>query len=854
MIVDVLRWWLVTQALGLAALPLTFWFFNRLPDRGYSLAKPFGLLLTGYGAWLLSMLGLGALDRWLLIAVALGWAILGVTVARRAGLRAFGDALHLRRRWIVSQEILFALAIYTGLWLRWHQFWNNGAAINITEQPMDLTLLNGILASTQFPPQDPWLAGYPINYYYLGYLLVAVLTRLSGVTAGVGYTLGLATIFAFTACGVAGLVRNLVDATDHGPPTTDHGLRTTDDGPWTVTHESLGVHRPASVVYRSSSIVQRPWSIVQRPSPIVRGLSSSVRRPSSSVRRRSTHYLTSLVPLLGVLFVLIAGNQAGALQVLTGSVKAVALTPSQLWVALWNGIGPRASLELPPSFPAHHFGGESQLTPGDVTQDFSFAWWPSRVVWDDLPRPDGSVAREYTITEFPFFSFLLGDLHPHVLALPWTLLAIAAALNVTLRSSAPEFRGRGGWLRLLLTGIIVGGLYAINSWDLPTYLLLYLGALTLLYARLADGPRRVFWAHWAQQAGMTALASYVVYLPFHLSFVAPTQGFPLGLSPARTDLHEFIIIFGLFFVPLLAWVIHAASHARSALDNVWLLFVAAGLALFGILIGWPLIGLMPLATWAVAVALERRDQPATAFALWMFAVGALVIWGVDLLYLRDNYGSQRLNTIFKFYYQVWLIWGTLAAYAVWSLLRRPRPVAALWIAPFVVLLIGALVYPAVAPADDPPPRVIDGLAYLDQAAPDEAAAIRWIMDNTAPDAIVLQAPGIAYRADTARFATATGRPTLVGWTQHERLWRGGQPEVGAAVTQREQDTITIYTTGDTQLVQSLLSHYGVRYVVVGPQEQRLIVEHHAPPESLAKFDAIMPRVFEQGSVVIYQTP
>nr|WP_026369903.1 DUF2298 domain-containing protein [Kallotenue papyrolyticum] len=480
MIAALLSWWLALLALGLLALPLTTWLLRQLPDRGYSFARPLGLLLTGYGAWLLSMLGLAAFERWLLLLAALGWGGLGLWLQGRAGLRALGRWARGHWRWIAFQEALLALGIAGGLWLRWHQFWGNGAAINITEQPMDLTLLTGILSSPQFPPHDPWLAGYAINYYYLGYLLIAVLTRLTALPASVGYTLGLATIFALSAGGVAGLVRNLVDATACAAAP--------DDQP------------PAAPA------------------------------PGGSHAARALRWIA---PLLGLVFVLIVGNQGAALQVLTGSVKAVALPPRQLWQAVVNGLGARQALDLGQAFPAQHFDGDPRLVPGAVTQDFAFGWWPSRMVWDTLTRADGSRETIYAITEFPFFSFLLGDLHPHVLALPWTLLAIATALNVALRESAPALSGRNGWLRLGLTAIVLGSLYAINSWDLPTYLLLYLGALTLLYARLAGGLRRVFWAHWLQNAGLTVLASYLAYLPFHLSFVAPTHGFPLGLAPAR---------------------------------------------------------------------------------------------------------------------------------------------------------------------------------------------------------------------------------------------------------------------------------------------------------------------------------
>lgn len=815
MLIDLLRWWLVVQVLGLCALPLSLWFFRRLPDRGVSFAKPLGLLLTGYGAWLLSMFGLGSFGWVQLVGVALLVAVLGVALlgpgSLQARLRTLGGDLRARARWIGFLELLFAAALYTGIWLRWHQFWGFGAGIQITEQPMDLTFLSGILASQQFPPQDPWLSPYPINYYYLGYLLVAVLIRLAGVSVGVGYTLGLATIFALTATSVAGLVRNLIDLSAHDQEPT--------------------VEQP----------VTRRW------------------QPGRWI-----------APLAGVVLVLIASNQVGALQVLAGDSKVVALEPTQLVAAVRNGLGPRAPLDLPPSFPSSDFNNETQLIPTDKIRSFD-AWWPSRAVWDDLPPAAGG-RRVYNITEFPFFSFLLGDLHPHVLSLPWSLLAVAVALNVLLRQSAPDLRTRAGWANLLLTGIVLGGLYAINSWDLPAYLLLYLGALTLLYLRLAATPRQFFWPHFVQQVMATVAASYLVYFPFHLAFAAPTAESPIGISPVRTGLVEFLIMFGLFGVPLLAYVLRAgdavapsvAAPPRSGIiatsaapsellpSKLWSALMLGLVGLVGLVVGWPLFALLPLAIWACVAAYSYREQPATAFALWLFAVGALILWGTDVVFLRDNYGSPRMNTIFKFYYQVWLLWGTLTAYVVWALCQRLRWASALWLVPSTLLLAGAMVYPALAPSRTPPARTLDGLAYLQQSNPDEAAAIEWIRQQTSPSAVIVQAPGKPYQSSTSRIASATGRPTLIGWTQHEGLWRKGQPQVQPEIETRTTDVTTLYTTTDPQQARALLDKYKARYVYVGDPERDLVGEKAAPPEALTKFDSFMTRVFEQGGVVVYE--
>lgn len=810
MFADIFRWWITIQALGLLALPLTVWFFRRFPDRGYSFAKPFGLLLVGYGAWLLSMLGLGSFGRFQLIAVALVIGVGGLALLGRSGRTQAVADMRARLGWIGFQEALFAVALYFGLWLRWHEFFGFGAALQHTEQPMDLTFLSGILASRQFPPQDPWLTPYPINYYYLGFLLVAVVARLTELTPGEAYTLGMATIFALTATGIAGMVRNLID----------------------LSHDHAAALKPHA--------------------------DHAAAVPASGARRGWGRWI---VPLIGVVLVLVVGNQAGTLQILAGSEKVVALAPGEVLWAIRNNLGPREALQLPPSFPAKDFGDQTQLIPENLASRATFdRWWPSRAVWDDLRGDNGEIIRYYNITEFPFFSFLLGDLHPHVLALPWALLALACALNVLLRDRAPDFRSRGGIVQLVVTAIVLGSLYAINSWDLPTYLLIYLGALTLLYLRLATSLRRFFWAHWAQQAGITVLASYMLYIPFYLSFSAPTA--PEGQSPvalvrARTSLLDFLIMFGLFFVPLAAYVIRMARAPRAEqqpaqnLASLSTLLILGGLLLLGIVVGWPLFVLLPFAVWACFTAYDRRDQPATAFALWVFAVAALVIWATDIVYLRDIYANPRMNTIFKFYYQVWLLWAMLAAYALWALAQRIRWTSLLWLAPTLLLFLSAFTYPVLAPKTGQTERTLDGLAYLEREAPGEAAAIDWIRQNTAPDAVIVQATGKQYNPQKSRISSATGRPTILGWDGHERIWRRTQEDVVAQIAEREQDINTIYSTLDPLQAQALLDKYNAQYVYVGPNERALAQEQGAPPQALEKFDQFMTPVFQRDDVVLY---
>ncbi len=803
MVLEILRWWLTVELLGLAAAPLALAIFRRLPDRGYSFAKPLGILLVSYIAWLIAMVGLAPFSAISLLAAALFVGGVGIWAAHRARVdyrRLLRNNFHA----IAFHELLFAVMLFVGLVLRWRGIY--GAQINHTETPMDFAFLNGILASREFPPQDPWLAHYPINYYYFGYLMVAALTRLSGLASAVTFNLAGATIYALAATGVAGIVWNLI-AIDQDEPAASDNIAPVKGG---------------------------------------RKLAGRV-----------------LCCLAAVVLVLVAGNQVAALEWLTRSERVVALRGSEVITALRQagGEGPIELARPLPAMPSEDGWGDRRELPVAASRRAAVSWWwPSRAVWDDLPDGAGKVSRTYTITEFPFFSFILGDLHPHVLSLPWTLLAVALALNLLLRPAAPEWiHGSLGRVELLVTAIGLGGLYAINSWDLPTYLLLYLGALLLLYLRLAPAPGQVVWAHLVQQAGVLLAACWIVWLPFHMSFVSLVggNGSPLGLTRSHTPLVQFVIVFGLFAVPLLALVLHSASRRNAGRWSESILAVLAGLALMaaGIVLKFPLLFLLPLGLASSVLAYRAVGRPARAFALWGAALGAFVVFGTEVVYLRDVFEGQmpRMNTLFKFYYQVWLLWGMLAGYALYVLLRRPRLATGFWLAPFGVLLLGSLVYPVLVPRRGPVDRTLDGTAYIRSERPADAAGIAWVRANVPSDAIVLEAPSEgSYDPKYSRISTATGRPTLIGWRGHEDQWRGGEPEVRAKLSKIFDDAATIYTTADGDQARQLIDQYGIAYVYVGPVEQQFAAAKGAPPEALNKFGSFMDRAWSSQGVTIYK--
>ncbi len=516
----IFSWWLVIQIFALAALPLGWRLFGRLPGRGYPLAKALGLLLVSYVLWMGATIRLlpntvGGIAVALLIVVALS-----IWVGRDGLRRSDGETgarsliAWLRSHWtlILVTELLFAL-----VFVAWAAFRAYNPEIAGTEKPMEFAFINGVLGSRFFPPQDPWLSGYAISYYYFGYIMLGLLIRLTGVDPAVGFNLGVALWYALVMVGAFGVVCELVmigrRTTDDGGRTTDDGRPTTDDDQSRITH-----HAP-------------------RGPGMGRGIGFG---------------------LLGALFVGFIGNLEGVIDV----AYHRGLAPLA-WIK-WLDI--KQLMDTPPT--------------GNWTGGFWWWWRASRVIHDrDLLGNSVEV-----IDEFPFFSFLLGDLHPHVLALPFALLAIGLALNLMLEArswkleaasqeppvSSFQLRVSSFWSMLgaftglgtpgiVLAALLLGALGFLNTWDFP----IYVGLATLAIGAglaLAVGLTRGVVARALGAGIVLGVLGWLLYLPFYIGFQSQLGGvLPNLLFPSRFS--QFSVMFGLFLVVIFFFLILLSRQA-----------------------------------------------------------------------------------------------------------------------------------------------------------------------------------------------------------------------------------------------------------------------------------------------------
>jgi len=493
------------------------------------------------------------------------------------------------------------------------------------------------------------------------------------------------------------------------------------------------------------------------------------------------------------------------------------------------------------------------------------------------------------ITEFPFFTFLFADLHAHLIAIPFALLAIGLSITALLRASQPVRCWLETWGALALLGVVVGALRIINSWDYPTELAVAGAAVIggeLLRSR-SDAFSRL--AIGVVKAGFVVGVGYLVFLPFHGRFELFNAG--AELSKVQTPLWRYLAVHSAFIFILLGYLAYEWRRTLRRLVRGERLRIDAFLRPLGLAgdrpievpLGSAYLGVIVLAALLVAMAAfgyatvsltallgllivlvaltwvsdRRRDAPFALAAAALAVVALALAAGVDLFTVKGDIG--RMNTVFKFYLQAWVLLGLATAYMLWRLgfdgafsrLRLSLPRAA-WVAALLVLLAGAMIYPLLGTRDRLSDRFettglgLDGAAFMTgttyrmeqgqgaiQGPIDlsyDLEGINWLQHNVEGSPVIVEGLTDLYRWGN-RMSIYTGLPAVVGWDWHQRQQR---VDYAWAVEQRRADVQVIYSVPGKAMALDLLRKYGVRYVIVGELERLLY-----PEIGLAKFDMMV---------------
>ncbi len=441
----------------------------------------------------------------------------------------------------------------------------------------------------------------------------------------------------------------------------------------------------------------------------------------------------------------------------------------------------------------------------------TFSQWPSLVI---IPG---------SISEAPYYVYLIGDLHPNLVSISFQLLVLAVLLSVFIAGKITS-------IQAIVLGLIAGFFYPLNTWDYPVYIIIILAVVYLTKKDIRD---------FILFSGAILILSYLFYLPYHLSFQMISE--IAVVNSGRTELIQFLLVFGAFIFLILYYLI----DNNRTLKKDWSKWFAgfAALVIISFLIKFQLLIILIPMLFLACSGLVKEKVPEKQFIFLVILIGALLSFFAELFYIQDTMSRLvyfRFNTIFKLYLQIWILWGIAAGYAFYEILKKK----VMYIACIFILM--ACVYPIFLTfshsAGFSATPTLDGERSIEAQHPYDYQAIEWLRNKNGTP-VVLQATGYSYGWNSY-ISAFTGLPTVLGWEWHEYQWRMNLTEINT----RKSDVELAYTTPDYGKIKSIIDKYNISYIYIGEVERERYKITNVFEQEKDKFKL----VFENPKVKIYE--
>lgn len=470
--------------------------------------------------------------------------------------------------------------------------------------------------------------------------------------------------------------------------------------------------------------------------------------------------------------------------------------------------------------------------------------------------PNATRFIDHTIHEFPIYSWVVSDLHGHVLDIPFVLLTIAVLISLVtkpknIHSKSQYTRNQhakiqayvgvrirkiyhslyfNGWY-LPLISFLLAIMYMTNAWDGIIYLLLteiiliffylyhYNFALTeILHKRFSELLTITFFL----------FGSFILFtLPFSIFFKPFVSGIGVLCSP------KFLINIG-----RIGPFLFEQNHCQHS--PVWQLFMLYGFFYFFVI------------SFLIFLYKRRQFTKSDIVVLALITLATILIIIPEFIYIKDIYPAHyRANTMFKLVFQAFIILSITSSYAIVRIITAARKgiYQYIGISCFIglstILISIVCIYPYLATssyyANLQTYHGLEGTAYLKQLYPDDYAVIQWINKHIIDQPILLEAQGDSY-TDFGRISANTGLPTILGWTVHEWLWRGTY-DIPAP---RIEEIKILYESKDSKKTKELLKKYAVKLVFVGDLERQKY-----PLLNEDKFQKLGKVLVKKGNTTLY---
>ena len=790
-------WIALLVVFQLVGWPLTAFLFERFADVGWGLTRLLVLLLNGYVVWL------GASLRWIEFRAVWAWiavVLLGVVawiLQRRRPVRP----TRRQRQGRFAAEIVFWAVFALFLLFRYlnPDSWH---PIWGGEKPMEFAHLNATLRSAHFPPYDPWFADGYLNYYYYGLYLIAFCLKLTGIPSEIGFNLAQPTVIALIA--------------------------------------------------------------------------SSGFSVAATIGRDLCRQARLAVPagLLGVVLLLVIGNLTSLGRLLNGGEQDFGSFLD--WV--WDGSRAiRDGITEFPFFTALYADLHAHVIALPMTVLIIGLAYAVARDGLALARSHPPSSRLTHAARLIILALVLGGLFP---TNAWDVPVYAALVVVSIWMGfrvIPDWRARIAWSTAASLLVTLGAYLFFRPFH-EHYVALF-GSLGLVRA---PTPLTEAISHIGGLATIAVLGLVVLSLPrragspWPISQPALTVAL-LALGLLAANLVERVqrefagSLFAILLVAIaavsLGVIWSEATSLRRYSRHWWTLVIAEG-AIFMLAMGALGVGQAVLAGYLILISLAfavwlTKRAIAPKFVALLALAAASVGAGAELVFVADDLidtGAYRMNTIFKFYNQIWVLLAIAAAALltrIWlesrwlpsTAIRRrlgQRPIglairtgwARAGLIVSVLMISGSLLYPLLASLPRSSQRfepslgsgTLNALDWMERGTLDvfggdgvlsfagDSAAIDWLNENVAGSPVIAEASTGIYRCNGSRISIGTGLPTIIGWERHQQ-----QQRYRELLPERVADVRTLYTSSSVAEKEAMLRKYNVEYVIVGDIERDYVV-------------------------------
>lgn len=450
---------------------------------------------------------------------------------------------------------------------------------------------------------------------------------------------------------------------------------------------------------------------------------------------------------------------------------------------------------------------------GDAVKPFWELLWPLQTFWQKLPEglntywyANATRFIPYTIHEFPSYSFVVSDVHGHVLSIPFVLLAIALLISIRGEKIA-----KISWGSYIFYGFLCGVLLMTNALDGPIYLGLFIIIFVVSNLRSLNTHLKEY----GGRIGLVIVSMILTSIPFLLHFKSFVNGLAVNCPPS--------VLADTKIGPILFETVEKCQHSP-----VWM--------------WWLLWGFFVFCAVALFVSVRKKISSGEGLLMIFSVFSVLLLIFPEFFYFKDIYPMHfRSNTMFKLGYQAFIMLSIVSGYTIVKLFRKKL---------FFLLLIPQLFLISIFPIFSVRSyfdslrnyESVFGMGWFERQYPDDWAGIVWLNQRTNGSPVIVEADGDSY-TDYDRVSAFTGLPTIVGWPVHEWLWRGSYD----VVAPRRAEVGEIYESKDIVLTNAILAKYHVTYIFVGYFERQKF--KNLQEDKLLK---IATPVFAQGETIIYR--